>query len=148
MNPSLLTAYHTLQRRGVHEDDLHDAIVELLPRQQFIRDPLAYLMRVAFRRRSRRMRRTPARMSDHKGSDRHSDSPFARLRQDEVREFVSSKVRNLPPRERRVVQMHFLDGLSCAQMAHRLACSLATVRNLIFRAQKRLACSLGSWNDD
>lgn len=132
MKPDLLTA-----ERGVNEDDLHEAVAELIPRLPHVKNVLPYLTRVVFRKRLKRVQTRPA----------YSPlleclSPEDPLCQEECIVSVRRAIEQLPVRERHVVRLHYLNGEACDAIARRLGWSLCAVRSVLFRARRRLADSL------
>jgi len=69
-------------------------------------------------------------------------SPLARAEQVEKLEWLHAGLAKLSDRDRTVVRMRDLDGLSIAETAEALAISQAAVKSTHFRARKRLACAL------
>jgi len=134
----VLTAYHTLLGRGVNEDDLHEAVVEIIPHLPDINHVLAYLARIAFRKR---LKREQTQFSGSRGLY-DCAAPEHELGRQESNFFVRRAVEQLPARERSIVQLYYFDGESRHAIARRLDCSLNVVGNLLFQARKRLRLSL------
>lgn len=141
--PELLSAYQALRRRGVNQDDLHDAIVELIPRLPHVKNVLAYLARVTFRKR---VKRGPIQLAPC--HPRKCPSPEDGLCQQESILSVRHAIEQLPLRERRVVQLYYLNGEACNAIARHLGWTPGAVRSVLFRAQKRLADSLAYTAED
>ncbi len=74
-------------------------------------------------------------------SDR-APTPLARTEQVERRAWLHAGIAKLPDRDRTVLRMRDLDGLSIAETAEALAISKAAVKSTHFRARKRLAHAL------
>lgn len=65
----------------------------------------------------------------------------------ERREFfgrVERAIRTLPPRQREVVTLHDVEGVSTEEIAERLGCPRATVRSNLFYGREKLRQMLGS----
>ena len=74
-------------------------------------------------------------------SDR-APTPLARTEQIERLTWLHAGIAKLPDRDRTVLRMRDLDGLSIAETAEALAISKAAVKSTHFRARKRLAYAL------
>ena len=69
-------------------------------------------------------------------------SPLARAEQVERMEWLYAGLAKLPDRDRTVLRMRDLNGLSIAETAEALAMSKAAVKSTHFRARRRLAYAL------
>jgi len=149
MNLTLLNAYNDLLAKGINEDDLHDAIAQILPRIEHIRDISAYLARATFYRRLRRQRSSArhAQHSSHRNAKRRSNShsAFADIEIRETAEVLERAINHLPARERCVAELFLHEGMDCLSISELLGWTHDAVRNLLFRARQRLRRSLGMY---
>ena len=142
----LIQAYASLERKGIDHDDLHFAVCQFLRSKGSIRNPCAYLKRVAFHHRLMRSRSTLPAIPE--GALVSTEGPATQAIADESRLLAHRIVESLPWRERRVIELHFFDGIPYDQISEQLGCSTAAVRGLIFRALKRASRSLRNWNTE
>jgi RNA polymerase sigma factor (sigma-70 family) len=130
----------------VNEDDLHDAVVSILPRIDSIRDIAAYLARATFHRRLRRQYNSEV-QAKYQTYRRFRPKITKRSLLDEAeRQEAANAIREavarLPVRERLMAELFLHEELDCASIAKRLEWSLGIVRNLLFRARRRLSRSV------
>ena len=130
-------AYSDLLSRGVNGDALHDAFIEVFPRESQLTNPRAYLAKVTVRKR-------PHYAQIYSGwtAKNEYEPPDVELCRRELAESVRFAVRKLPKRERQIVRLRFFRGLSCSEIASRLHSSLSSVRSVYHRALCRLRRSL------
>lgn len=140
----LIQAYKSLETTGIHHDDLHFAVYQFLRSKNPIQNPRAYLKKVAFHHRLMRLRTTLPAIPE--GADFSTEGAAVQAIADESRLLAHRIVQSLPWRERRVIELHFFDGIPCDQISKQLGCSIAAVRGLIFRALKRASRSSRNWN--
>ena len=69
-------------------------------------------------------------------------SPLVRLEKAEALQALRSALDDAPPRERLILQLHYLDQLSYAEIARALSVSVNSVGPLIARATSRLRRTL------
>jgi RNA polymerase sigma-70 factor, ECF subfamily len=125
---------YTGGRSDVAEDAVGEAFARASERAATLRDPVAWLYRVAFNvandelRRERRRGSTPP-------PDVHQPPPeFAGL---------FEAMRQLPPRERAVMALFYVLDLPVKEVADRMGIASATVRVHLSRGRRHLAALLG-----
>lgn len=161
----LCTEYRTVlirfAKRLVPEADEGHVNELLLRVLELIRDPrrefderfgekfTAWLYAVAenVMRHERRTRR-PVRWIDERSSDdgdfrpmepvSRGTSPSMAAVRAEMREVVRARIERLPTLYRDVIRLHWIDGVSCAEIARRLKVDEDTVRKRLQRAHERL----------
>ena len=69
-------------------------------------------------------------------------SPESALERRETAAAVRAAVAALPPRQRMAVVLTRFEGLSYAEVADALGCSVSSVESLLFRARQALAVTL------
>lgn len=139
----LTTAYKHLLSRTDDPDDLHDAVVDVIPRLAVINDVAAYLARAAFHRRLKRRK-------SEVGAIHQLEPewiPRDILEQEELSNAVSAAVQRLPARQRAVAELACYQGMRCPAISRALGLPIGKVRNLHYRARYRLAHSL-QWAKD
>ncbi len=122
-------------RRQIAEDAVAEAFARAMERSAFVRDPIAYIYRTAFRLASAELRR------DRRRGDLPSDV-VAREPADLLDLLAAFDA--LPFRQRAAVILHDEEGFSAAEVARLLGISAATVRVHLHRGRKRLRVLLGS----
>ena len=65
-----------------------------------------------------------------------------RLVQDEERQMLTGMIAELPERQRHAVTLHYFEGLSVEEAAHRLGCSPSSVKTHLSRARQALKTKL------
>jgi RNA polymerase sigma-70 factor (ECF subfamily) len=114
-----------------------DAYVQALVRWRRVSGyefPLAWVRRVAFRRALRVLR--------HERKHGHGlDVPSA-VHDTEPQIDLRAAITRLPPRQRAVVVLHYLDDLPVAAVAEMIGCSQATAKVHLHRARQSLAAML------
>ncbi|MCB0359080.1 MAG: RNA polymerase sigma factor [Bdellovibrionales bacterium] len=65
-----------------------------------------------------------------------------RLVQDEERQILTGMISELPERQRHAVTLHYFEGLSVEEAAHRLGCSPSSVKTHLSRARQALKTKL------
>jgi RNA polymerase sigma-70 factor (ECF subfamily) len=129
-----LMAY-TAGRSSVAEDAVSEAFSRALSHEAEIRDPVAWLYRVAFRIAAEEMRRERRSSEQVEQVERGSD--IGEL------EEVFAALRLLPPNQRAAVFLHYQCDLPVAEVAMRLGVSRATTRVHLWRGRGRLRTLLG-----
>lgn len=128
-------------RRDVADDAVAEAFTRALEAPGQIRDPKAWLYRVAFRAASAELkheRRTPR---DHARWQAETDP-------DEVRPVLDA-LKALPANQRAAVVLHYRLDMSVRQIADALGITPATVKVHLHRGRNRLRELLGpETNDD
>jgi RNA polymerase sigma-70 factor (ECF subfamily) len=131
----------TAGRRVIAEDAVSEAFSRALSQSDQLRDPVAWVYRVAFRiaaaelARERRYAADPPERPQDPAADRELAELFSALRQ-------------LPPNQRAAVFMHYQCDLSVAEVASRLGVSRATVRVHLWRGRSRLRVLLDGGTDE
>jgi RNA polymerase sigma-70 factor (ECF subfamily) len=116
-------------RRAVADDAVAEAFARAIERSEEVRDPVAYLYRIAFRIAAADLRR------------------MARLAEEEDREVIDAvddldllrALRSLSPDQRAAVYLRYRADLPVARIADLLGTSSAAVRVRLMRARRRLA---------
>jgi RNA polymerase sigma factor (sigma-70 family) len=109
----------------------HDAFVALAPRYEELLHPRAYLRTTIVNASRRHLRREAHRRRTHAlVAEPEAVSPPAR----EVLDLVD----RLPDRQRAVIVLRYLEGLTEAEIAETLSCRPGTVKSLASRALARL----------
>jgi RNA polymerase sigma factor (sigma-70 family) len=121
-------------RADIAEEATAEAFARAVARQGTLRDPLAWIYRVAFRVAIDEVRR-----------DAHRATPV----QDEPQmppevHGLMDALKQLSPNQRAAVVLHHLAGLEIAEVADRMGIARPTVRVHLHRARKRLADLLGT----
>jgi RNA polymerase sigma factor (sigma-70 family) len=129
-------AYVLVVDADVAAEIAHDAFLGLAPRFDSVRSPRAYL-RVSIVNGCRRHRRRESRRDR---SQRLAAAPEAVT--DPAREALDL-VDRLPDRQRAVLVLRYLEGLSEAEIAETLSCRPGTVKSLASRALARLREEMG-----
>lgn len=148
------SAFYGLARRyaGSHEDAddvLQEAFVKVYQNLDGLSRPEAFfpwarriLINTALDHIRRRRRGQEFEVEVENLDDTPSDDGFeAPDRQVERREFFSRLERvlkALPPRQREIVTLHDVDGLSTEEIARLFECPAATVRSNLFYAREKL----------
>jgi RNA polymerase sigma-70 factor (sigma-E family) len=108
-------------------------------------DPDAYLRRILINANNRRYRR-------HRVAEEPGDPPEGTA--DGPADLVGDRftllaaLRDLPPRQRAVVVLHYWEDLTDTQIAAAIGCSPGTVRSQLSRALARLRANLGEGDDE
>jgi len=71
--------------------------------------------------------------------DRHALSPLQSFAQNETKRMVRAALRRLPPGNRRVIELHDLEGLALDEVAALLRIPLGTVKSRMIRGRRELA---------
>ena len=144
--PRLLrVAYLLTGDRQAAEDLLQDALERVLLKWARVQEPLPYtrqtLTRLAANRWRRRSTRPEVTLGHH---DRAvGDGADGRAVRDELVRALAA----LPPRQRAVVVLRYLEDLSERETAAALDCSVGTVKSQASRALARLRASLTDIDD-
>ncbi|WP_419842095.1 RNA polymerase sigma factor [Candidatus Poriferisodalis sp.] len=83
--------------------------------------------------------RHAARRSDQDPTDVPADSAIERIAE---RLLISDALRRLPEQSRRLVTMHYFDGLTHRQIAEQTSLPLGTVKSTLLRALVTIRCQL------
>jgi RNA polymerase sigma-70 factor, ECF subfamily len=74
-----------------------------------------------------------------------ADEPEHALLEKELAEVVVKAINSLPPSQRRAVTLHRFEGLSYAEIASVMGCSVSAVEALLHRAKQTLKKRLAPW---
>jgi RNA polymerase sigma-70 factor (ECF subfamily) len=74
-----------------------------------------------------------------------SDEPEHAMLEKELAEVVAKAINSLPPSQRRAVTLHRFEGLSYAEIAAVMGCSVSAVEALLHRAKLTLKKRLAPW---
>ena len=86
-----------------------------------------------------------SREKEIEGSGSDSDSPERAAVKNEQREMVQSAIEALPPKQREVVTLHYMQHLKYREIAKILKCSEGTVASRLNQALKNLKRKLGKY---
>lgn len=122
-------------RTDLAEDAIAEAFARAIERGGRVRDPIAYVYRVAFRVATQELKR----------ESRHSDLVERAIRETpgELEDLMRA-LRALSPNQRAAVILRYEADLSTAEVAKRMGMSSATVRVHIHRGRKKLRTLLGT----
>jgi RNA polymerase sigma-70 factor (ECF subfamily) len=143
--PITRTAYLVVGDWEVARELAQDAFVQALRHWEKVRtmeSPGGWVRRVAIRDAVRTRARDTRRHALHLGAASESDVPPAPSV--DIRDALMA----LPPRQRAVVALHYLDDRPVAEIAELLGCSSGTVKTHLARARQALAARLGEELDD
>jgi RNA polymerase sigma-70 factor (ECF subfamily) len=119
--------------REIASDAVAEAFARALGAPETIRDPAAWVWRVAFRVATKLLRAPRASATDRESS----------YEMDEGAVDVIRALRRLPDRQRAVFVLYYLDDQPTERIAERLGMASATVAVHLHRARRRLRDLLG-----
>jgi RNA polymerase sigma-70 factor, ECF subfamily len=120
-------------RADIAEEATAEAFARAIAQQETLRDPLAWIYRVAFCVAIDEVRRDA----------RHAPaSDEASVVAPELH-GVMDALKELSPNQRAAILLHHVNGLDTAEVADRMGIARSTVRVHLYRARKRLAALLG-----
>ncbi len=122
-------------------DLVQDALERILPRWGRIDEPEAYVRRVMLTRNVSRWRRT-------RRERLWAEPPDSGYADPERDDGLLDAIRALPPRQRAVIALRYLEDQSVAETARLLSCSVGTVKSQASDAMHTLRRSLGSAEHD
>ena len=114
-------------RRDIAEEATAEAFARAVARSSELRDPLAWIYRVAFRLAIDEVRR-------ESGSARRPNEPSS----PSSPWGSSTRCAELSPNQRAAVVLRHVGDLNVDEVAHRMGCSRATVRVHLYRARSKL----------
>ena len=129
-------------RREVADDAVAEAFARAMARDADVRDPLAYLYRIAFRVASAELVRTKQETDAMPEMTAITADPSANGLPDLLR-----ALKELSPAQRAAVYLHYRADLPVRQIAHLTGMSLASVRVHLVRGRRRLRELLGEEDD-
>jgi len=115
--------------REIASDAVAEAFAQALRRGDDIRDPLAWIWRVAYKIAAAEMKRRPASMEE--GHEAVVPNEQGAVELIEV-------LRRLPVRQRAAVVLHYYADLPVSEIAQLMAISTATVKVHLYRGRARL----------
>ncbi len=153
-------AFYGLARRyaGSHadaDDVLQDAFVKVFQNLEALTQPEAFfpwarriivntaLDHLRSRRRARQYEVAPPERFAEDHADTLLEPPDRRVERDEFFARLERAIRSLPPRQREIVVLHDVEGLSTEEVAVRCGCPPATVRSNLFYGREKLRAALG-----
>ena len=119
-------------RADIAEEATAEAFARALARSDELRDPLAWIYRVAFRLAIDEVRR-----------EQRIGVPVDRAEQPAEPVGLIDALRRLTPNQRAAVVLRHVGDLNVDEVAHRMGCSRATVRVHLHRARSKLRELLG-----
>jgi RNA polymerase sigma-70 factor (sigma-E family) len=132
--PALLRFGHVLTgRRDEAEDLVQEALAKSMRRWHRSRpdEPMAYVRKVMVNTHVTRWRRWGSRVQLGDVPDAAADD--ARLQRSHDRDALRRALAGLPPRQRAVLVLRYLEDMPDEEIAMLLGCQPATVRSLAFR---------------
>ncbi|HET9480407.1 MAG TPA: RNA polymerase sigma factor [Candidatus Polarisedimenticolia bacterium] len=160
------SAFYGLARRyaGSHadaDDVLQDAFVKVFQNLGALTQPEAFfpwarriivntaLDHLRSRRRSLRHEVPPPERLAEERADLRLEAPDRRVERSEFLARLETAIRSLPPRQREIVILHDVEGLSTEEVALHCGCPPATVRSNLFYGREKLRALLGGhWQDE
>jgi RNA polymerase sigma-70 factor, ECF subfamily len=135
----------TAGRSTVAEDAVAEAFSRAVAHSEQIRDPVAWLYRVAFRLAAEELRREPVAAISSADLGAQGVELFAEV---SGLSDLFAALAELPPNQRAAVFLHYWCDLSVGQVAARLGVSRATARVHLWRGRARLRVLLGGGADE
>ena len=77
------------------------------------------------------------------GRELDLDGPEEEAMADEARALTAAAIRQLPPKQRAAIALHYIGDMTTAEVAEILGCAVSTVSVHLHRARARLAETLG-----
>jgi RNA polymerase sigma-70 factor (ECF subfamily) len=127
-------------RRDIADDAVAEAFTRAMEAGDQIRDPKAWLYRVAFRAAAAELKRGSGESVDHERPPTTDEPPDLLT--------VMDALRQLPPNQRAAIVLHYRLDLSVRQIAEALGIAPATVRVHLHRGRNRLRELLKETDDD
>jgi RNA polymerase sigma-70 factor, ECF subfamily len=119
-------------RADIAEEATAEAFARAIAHREELRDPLAWIYRVAFRVAVDEVRRAARQAPERHQSFEHAD----------LHGLMDALVK-LSPNQRAAIVLRHVEGLDTAEVADRMGIAQPTVRVHLFRARKRLSLLLG-----
>ena len=123
-------------RRDIADDAVAEAFARAMARGERVRDPLAYLFRIAFRVAAAELVRGA------KEGGEVPDVAVADPATDGLADLLGA-LRQLSPAQRAAVYLHYQADLSVRDVAHVMGSTSAAVKVHLMRGRRRLAEALG-----
>jgi RNA polymerase sigma factor (sigma-70 family) len=123
--------------RDLADDVVAEAFARTLERGSEVRDPTAYLFRVAFRLAARELRRSPS----------SADVPERATWDDPGLAELFDAMRSLSPGQRAAVFLRYQADLPVDEVARLMGTSSGVVRIHLLRGRRKLAAQLGGDDD-
>jgi RNA polymerase sigma-70 factor, ECF subfamily len=115
--------------REIASDAVAEAFAQALRRGDDIRDPLAWVWRVAYKIAAAELKRRPAAIEDMRGAVDQNEQGAVEL---------LDVLRRLPMKQRAAVVLHYYADLPVSEIAPLMAISTATVKVHLHRGRARL----------
>jgi RNA polymerase sigma-70 factor, ECF subfamily len=128
-------------RRDVADDAVAEAFARAMARGDEVREPLAYLYRVAFRVASGELARTGKEVADV------PEIAIADPTRNGLPDLLRA-LKELTPAQRAAVYLHYRADMPVRQVAQLLGMSSASVKVHLMRGRRRLASLLGEEDED
>ena len=155
-------AFYALARRytGTHEDAddvLQEGFVKVYQNLGGLSRPEAFfpwarriMVNTALDHLRRRRRASDIESQSTEGfeeshADARMEAPDRRVERTEFLRKLERAVRVLPPRQREIVVLHDIEGLTTEEVANRCECPPATVRSNLFYAREKLRRMLSGY---
>ena len=126
--------------REVADDAVAEAFARAMSRDAEVRDPLAYLYRIAFRIASAELTRRKREEADM------PEQAIADPNQNGMSDLFAA-MRDLTPAQRAAVYLHYRADLPVREVAHLTGMSVASVKVHLMRGRRRLRELLGEEDD-
>ena len=104
---------------------------------------LGHIAENVIRKAARTTARKPSTEEILEIADRTTTPPSANLRRDERFDRLQSALESLPPDYRQVIRLSRIEGLKTEEIAERMGRSTSAVKQLLFRALRRLRDTFG-----
>jgi RNA polymerase sigma-70 factor (ECF subfamily) len=154
------SAFYGLARRyaGSHadaDDILQEAFVKVFQNLSGLAQPEAFfpwarriivntaLDHLRSRRRTTHHETPPPERFAEDYADFRLEAPDRQVERREFYHRLEQAIRSLPPRQREIVVLHDVEGLSTEEVAQRCRCPAATVRSNLFSGREKLRALLG-----
>jgi RNA polymerase sigma-70 factor (ECF subfamily) len=124
-------------RKDVADDAVSEAFARAIARGDEVRDPLAYLFRIAFRVASADLARSGKEAEVHEVATSVADPS-----QNGLPDLLRA-LKELAPAQRAAVYLHYQADLPVREVAHLMGTSTAAVKVHLMRGRRRLAGLLG-----
>jgi RNA polymerase sigma-70 factor (ECF subfamily) len=128
-------------RPDVADDVTAEAFAEYIRRRDGVRDPLAYVFRVAYRLAAKELRRERQQVALAAGADPHTAPVVASVLTGELTEALLG----ISIEQRFVVVLHYFLDLPVSEIARLTGSSTTAVKVRLHRARRQLRSALPNW---
>ena len=128
-------------RREIADDVTAEAFAEYLQRRETVREPRAYLFKVAYRLVAKELQRERRHAELSSTSDTHGLAGDASVLSPELTQALLS----LPVEQRFVLVLHYWLDLPASEIARITGSSTAAVRVRLHRIRRHLRTSVSEW---